>query len=189
MEQHIKEVHTEHPNCPFCSVSFTNMTFLRKHIDHPDTTARSASIMFFTTPATTTGVPTTPATSTGAATTPLTTTDEEVSNGTPQEDHEEESASEDSKQEEQEETGDWHKVGRQGAKFQCKVCGYTRNTRHQLERHMLERHDKNDVEPHEPNGDSQICCDLCKKYFTTTRELSHHMSSDHKSYKPCHYFK
>ena len=30
---------------------------------------------------------------------------------------------------------------------------------------------------------------MCNKPFRTKRELSHHMSADHKSYKPCDYFK
>ena len=131
-------------------------------------------------------VPTTPATSTEASTTPLSTTDGEVSNSTPQEDYdggeneghrqEEENASAESQQEE---TGDWHQVGRQGARFKCQMCGYTRNTKHQLEKQMHERHEENYDGPHESNRDSQIYCDMCNKPFRTKRELSYHMSTDH----------
>ena len=160
MEQHVKEVHTEHPNCPFCSVSFTNMKFLRKHIDdnNPDTSLRPAP-----TPATTTGVPATLGSATGASTTPLTTTDGEVSNTTPQEDYEvgeneghrqeEESTREESQQVE---TGDWQQVGRQGGRFQCQVCGFTRNTKHQLEKHIHKRHEDNYDAQHESYGDCVI---------------------------------
>ena len=79
-------------------------------------------------------------------------------------------------------------MGRQGARFQCKVCGYTRNTRHQLERHMHERYEENNDELFESNEDFQIHCAMCNKLFRTKIELSHHMSADHKSYKPCEYF-
>ena len=30
---------------------------------------------------------------------------------------------------------------------------------------------------------------MCSKHFRTKREMSHHMSADHKSYKICDYFK
>ena len=188
------------PICPYCSVSFTNVQVLNKHIDdnHPDNTVHTVhptNTKPTSTPAT--RPPTTVADTTGTPTTDVSapqasTANEEVN--TPQEELEEgEDNSGDLNPEDQEETGDleedWNQVERQGGRFRCNVCGYTRNTKYQLDKHMQERHEGSEEGLHENSVDSQITCDLCNKYFRTKRERSNHMSSDHKSYKPCDYFK
>ena len=191
MEQHVREVHTGHPNCPFCNVSFISLHVLRKHIDetHPETTATNVLT----------------SASSNAAVHPTETfnpasSEEEVSNSTPQEatevggadvQHQEEE--QDRAEDDQEETGekqeDWHQVERHGARFQRPTCGYTRNTKHQLERHIRERHEDSTDGYQELTRDSQITCDLCHKSFITKKELSNYMPSEHKSHKPCDYFK
>ena len=42
LEQHMKEVHTKYPSCPFCFIGFTNHQVLRNHIDqmHEDKTLK-----------------------------------------------------------------------------------------------------------------------------------------------------
>ena len=213
MEQHMKEVHKEHPNCPFCSVSFTSLNVLRKHIDetHPEITATNVE-----------PVPTSASASAAAQPTETLTLEpsqEEVSNS-PQETQEDELQGQDEQEDEQEQGDNWHEQGRHGGKFRCQTCGYTRNTKHQLERHVRELHENTEEETfmcrncsyhgigmddlnnhimqehvtdndisHENNENTQIICDLCNKHVWTKRELTNHVNSDHKSNKPCHYFK
>ena len=224
MEQHMREVHKEHPNCPFCSVSFTSLNVLRQHIDetHAEITATNVEPVHTSASSSAAAQPT--------ETLTLEPSREEVSSS-PQED---ELQGQDEQEDEQEQEDNWHEQGRHGGKFRCQTCGYTRNTKHQLERHVRERHEYTEEEPflcrncsykgnnmddlnnhimqehvtdnsmspennedpqiithepHESNGDLPIHCDMCNKPFRTMRELSHHMSFDHKSYKPCHYFK
>ena len=179
---HVKEIN---PVCPFCNINHTNLHVLRRHIDehHPDTALHTSQA---------------DTALAGPSTRQDTPAEEEVSNPIPQDTTEggeaeghlqEEEEGDESQQEKQGETGDWHRVGRQGGRFQCQVCGYTRNTRQQLEKHMQERHDDNEDDTMKSNRNPQIYCDICDKQFMTQREVSHHMNSDHKSYKPCTYLK
>ena len=93
----------------------------------------------------------------------------------------------------QEETGDsedeWHQEERYGNRLRCQICGYTRNTRYQLDRYIQERHEENNDRSHENNGAPQIICDLCNKQISKRRELTNHLISDHKSKKPCDGFR
>ena len=54
---------------------------------------------------------------------------------------------------------------------------------------MRERHEENNDELFESNEDLQIYCAMYNKLFRTKIKLSHDMSANHKSYKPCDYFK
>jgi hypothetical protein len=158
---HVKQTQ---PICPFCNLIHTNLHVLRKHIDehHPDTTLHTFQAA--------TALAGPPNTQDAPA-------EEEVSNPIPQDTtegeeaggHLQEEEGDESQQKEQEEAGNWHRVGRQGGRFQCQVCGYTRNTRQQLEKHIQERHDDNEDDTMKSNRNPQIYCDICDKQFMTQR--------------------
>ena len=218
MDQHVKEFHTKYPNCPFCRMSFTNLKTLRKHIEehHPDTTLQSA--------------PTTEGLTAGPSTTPTELTEEEVSNSTPQ-DTRERGVAEGQRQEDeddggevlQEETGvsqveeEWHQEERHGNRFRCQTCGYTRNTRSQLNKHIRECHEENNdnsaapqngltcqdcsyqtisrdqliehIERTHTQNISTFKCDICKLNFRSQKEINIHNRIIHKkSLKPCRNF-
>ena len=101
MEQHMKEVHKEHPICPFCSVSFTSLNVLRKHIDetHPEITATNVEPVPTSASASATAQPT--------ETLTLEPSREEVSNS-PQETQEDELQGQNEQEDEQEHGDNWH---------------------------------------------------------------------------------
>ena len=97
----MKEVHKEHPNCPFCSVSFTSLNVLRKHIDetHPEITATNVEPVPTSASASATAQPT--------ETLTLEPSREEVSNS-PQETQEDELQGQNEQEDEQEHGDNWH---------------------------------------------------------------------------------
>ena len=107
----------------------------------------------------------------------------------------------------QEET--WQVAGGSG-RFKCDICGKIRNTKSKMDKHMSDH--KEDMEdgpytcskyPYQTRGKADLVkhisiahgiqikekCNQCDKMFVTQRELSQHIKENHKSHKPCDYFK
>ena len=73
--------------------------------------------------------------------------------------------------------------------FMCRNCSYHGIGMDDLNNHIMQEHVTDNDISHENNENTQIICDLCNKHVWTKRELTNHVNSDHKSNKPCHYFK
>ena len=102
----------------------------------------------------------------------------------------------------------WHQVQRVGSRYRCPTCGYTRNTKNQMDRHMEEHKEDIDecihvintcdkcadqnkkqeqLESHKKNAheSGQIVCNKCNLVCKGKNELSSHIQDKHKSFKPC----
>ena len=64
--------------------------------------------------------------------------------------------------------GDWQRVG---ARFQCPICGLTRNTKSQIQKHM-EVHD-------EDEEDGSFTCDNCSYQTISRDQLIEHTEKKH----------
>ena len=103
--------------------------------------------------------------------------------------------------------GAWERVG---SRYECPICGYTRNTKSQIQKHM-DTHDEEEEDircqecPYQTNNKDQLMehikrthtknnhatfkCNMCDLNFRNQREVNTHNKNIHrKSYKPCRNF-
>ena len=106
-------------------------------------------------------------------------------------------------------SGPWQRIG---SRFECPICGLTRNNKNQIEKHM-HIHDEEEEDSgytcrecsyqtsnkdqliehieraHTQNTKSLFKCDMCKINFKSQRDINVHDVNKHKkSYKPCRNF-
>ena len=104
-------------------------------------------------------------------------------------------------------SGAWERAG---SRFECPICGYTRNTKSQIEKHM-HTHDEEEEEhscqecsyqtnnidqlhehvarAHKQINSAQFKCNLCQLEFRNQKETNMHNRNIHrKSFKPCRNF-
>ena len=90
-----------------------------------------------------------------------------------------------------------------GSQFKCNICGYTRRTKKQLEKHMTSRHDteedssfccgecsfqtnnKHTLIQHLEKSHSKHICNNCNMFLDSKNKLNQHIQEKHKSHKPC----
>ena len=116
---------------------------------------------------------------------------------------------EDGEEEEEADNGDWQLAGRQGTRFKCPLCRYTRNTKSQIIKH-IKTHEVSDgpficeICNYQSNNRDQVNehistvhensenmthdCRSCDSNFNSKTELNTHIIDQHKSHKPCRNF-
>ena len=67
---------------------------------------------------------------------------------------------------------------RQGSRFSCNTCSYTRNTPNQIESHIRDRHG-------EEEEDGNYCCRYCSFQINTSDKLIEHIERAHGSELDC----
>ena len=105
----------------------------------------------------------------------------------------------------------WRQVDRIGSRYRCPTCGFTRNTKNQMDKHMKEHQEdiddcsftcrhcpyqtnsRNQLEnhiktTHEPSIQNSNICFQCNKSYMSKPDLKKHIQDTHKNYKPCDYF-
>ena len=113
-----------------------------------------------------------------------------------------------------ESNGAWSQAGGRGSMFQCTYCGYTINTKSQIEKHIREHEEETDdgtftcdncsfqtisrdqlvkhiKAAHKTNiqqNKDSLKCTQCYAELKSKSDLESHIKESHKYYKPCDYF-
>ena len=76
---------------------------------------------------------------------------------------------------------EWHQ-GRYGSRFEGEICGYTRKTKHQMNKHMERSHVKENIPEHLP-GDNREEYNCDKRDFQSNNniQLRKHIELKHRS--------
>ena len=88
------------------------------------------------------------------------------------EDELEESAESAREEQEGESLESWHKVEMIGSRYKCPVCGYSRNTKHQIVKHIKEQHEQE-------IDDGTFLCSECSYQSISRNHLENHISRAH----------